>query len=254
MKTKNIQITETSTDNLNRITITIRNEQPADYRRVEEITRQAFWNLYVPGASEHHLVHTMRHHADYMPELSNVIERQGEIVGSIHFTRAWVVDPSGGEIPVIHLGPVSISPELHRQGLGRRLITHAIDRARALGHRAIVLGGFTYHYHPYGFVGTKKWGITMPDGKFYTGIMALPLYDGALDGVSGALKLSEALYPDESGLEAFEATFPPMEKLVMPHQKDFERAFAEEDEQEYHRRSGICAPCSGKATTITPER
>ncbi len=212
---------------------TIRNEQPADYRRVEEITRRAFWNLYVPGASEHFVVHTMRSHADYMPELSFVIEHEGEIVGSIHFTRAWVVTPAGDEVPIVHFGPVAITPELHRRGLGRALITHAIERAKSLGHRAIVLGGFTYHYHPYGFAGTKKWNITMPDGKFYTGIMALPLYDGALDGVTGTLKFSGALYPDESGLEAYDTSFPPMEKQVLPCQADFARAVAQVDEQEY---------------------
>ncbi len=244
---------------------TIRNEQPADYRQVEEIVRKAFWNLYLPGASEHLLVHTMRNHKDYMPELSFVIELDDNgaegvtaaseaanktgsgianmaanangrrIIGSIHFTRAWVVAPSGEEVPIVHLGPVAITPELHRQGFGRTLITHAIARAKALGHRAIVLGGFTYHYHPYGFVGTKKWNITMPDGKFYTGIMALPLHDGALDGITGLLKLSGALYPDESGLEAFDASFPPMEKLVLPCQADFARAAAELDEQQYDK-------------------
>lgn len=73
----------------------------------------------------------------------------------------------------------------------------------------------------------------MIDGKFYTGIMALPLYDGALDGISGKIKLSDALYPDESGLEAYEATFPPMEKRSLPRQKEFEQAFSELDEHDY---------------------
>ncbi len=209
--------------------ITIRNEQPADYRRVEEITRKAFWNLYLPGASEHYLVHTMRSHKDYMPELSFVIEENGEIVGSIHFTHAKVITPADEEIPVIHVGPVCITPELHRQGYGRALIKHAIDSAKALGHRAIVLGGFPYHYKPYGFVGTKKYNISMTDGKFYTGIMALPLYDG----VTGKIMLSDALEPDENGLEAYEATFPPTEKHTLPCQKEFERAFSELDEQIY---------------------
>lgn len=175
----------------------------------------------------------MRGHKDYMPELSCVIEEDGKIVGSIHFTRAKVVTPTGEEVPLIHFGPVAITPRLHRQGYGRKLITHAIESAKAHGHRAIVLGGFPYHYHPYGFAGTKKFGITMTDGKFYTGIMALPLYEGALDGISGTLVLSDALEPDEGGLEEFDASFPPMEKQVLPHQKDFEKAAAELDEQEY---------------------
>lgn len=213
--------------------IAIRNEQPADYRQVEEITRKAFWNLYCPGASEHYLVHTMRSHKDYIPELSFVIEEDGEIIGSIHFTYAKVITPADEEISVIHLGPVCITPELHRQGFGRALITHAIKSAKSLGHRAIVLGGFSYHYTPYGFVSTKKYNITMTDGKFYTGIMALPLYAGALYNVSGKIKLSDGLYPDESGLEAYEATFPPMEKQSLPCQKEFKQAFSELDEHEY---------------------
>jgi predicted N-acetyltransferase YhbS len=159
-----------------------------------------------------------------------VIEENGDIIGSIHFTRAKVITPAGGEIPIVHLGPVCITPKLHRRGYGRALISHAINSARNLGHRAIVLAGFQYHYKPYGFVSTKKYNITMEDGKFYTGIMALPLYDGALDGVVGKIKLSDALYPDESGLEAFDAAFPPMEKLTLPCQKEFERAASELDE------------------------
>lgn len=212
----------------------IRIEQPEDYTIVEEITRRAFWNLYFPGASEHYLVHSMRSHGDYLPRLSFVIEENGEIVGSIHFTKAWIVTPRGEEIPVLHFGPVSIAPNLHRQGYGRALITHAIECAREEGHRAIVLGGYRYHYECYGFSPTKKYNISMPDGKFYTGIMALPLYDGALDGISGTIKFSEALYPDESGLEAYDAAFPHMEKCVLPHQKEFEKAAAELDEQEYN--------------------
>ncbi len=208
----------------------IRIEQPSDYRKVEEITRKAFWNLYVPGANEHWLVHTMRSHEDYMPELSFVLEKEDEIIGSIHFTRAWITTPSGEEAPIVHFGPVCITPELHRQGYGRILITHAIEQAKNLGHRAIVLGGFTYHYHPYGFVGTKKYGVAMTDGKFYTGIMLLPLYEGALNGITGKIKLSDALTPDQSGLEAYDASFPPMEKLVLPHQADFVRAASELDD------------------------
>jgi len=213
--------------------ITIRNEQPKDYRRVEEITRKAFWNLYFPGATEHYLVHSMRSHKDYIPELSFVIEENDDIVGSIHFTHAKVITPGGEEIPILSFGPVSITPERHRQGLGRKLITHAIEYARKQGHRAIMLGGFPYHYKPYGFVGTKKYNISMPDGKFYTGVMALPLYDGALDGISGKIKFSDGLYPDENGLEAFEATFPPLEKLSLARQEAFKLAATELDVQEY---------------------
>ena len=213
--------------------ITIRHEEEKDYRIVEEITREAFWNLYFPGAVEHLLVHNIRKHPDYIPELSYVIELDNQIIGSIFYTKAKVIDKEGVSHPIITFGPVSISPAYHRQGFGRMLIEHSLAEAKRRGFNAIILGGFTYHYHPYGFVGTKKYNISMPDGKFYTGVMALPLFEGALDGISGSVHFSEAMYPDESLLDDFDQTFPPKEKQVLPHQADFEKAVSEIDNHDY---------------------
>lgn len=215
------------------MTITIRHEEEKDYRIVEEITREAFWNLYFPGAVEHLLVHNIRKHPDYIPELSYVIELDNQIIGSIFYTKAKVIDKEGAAHPIITFGPVSISPAYHRQGFGRMLIEHSLAEAKRLGFNAIILSGFTYHYHPYGFVGTKKYNISMPDGKFYTGVMALPLFEGALDGISGSVHFSEAMYPDESLLDDFDQTFPPKEKQVLPHQADFEKAVSEIDNHDY---------------------
>lgn len=63
--------------------ITIRREARQDRQTVEELTRQAFYNLYLPGCVEHYLVHTMREHPDFIPELDLVAEEDGQIVGSI---------------------------------------------------------------------------------------------------------------------------------------------------------------------------
>ncbi len=49
--------------------ITIRNIRPSEYTEIEYMTREAFWNLYVPGCNEHYLVHVMRKHQDYIPEM-----------------------------------------------------------------------------------------------------------------------------------------------------------------------------------------
>ena len=204
------------------MTITIRHEEEKDHRIVEEITRDAFWNLYFPGAVEH-----------FIPELSFVIELDNQIIGSIFYTRAKVIDKNGVEHPIITFGPVSISPEYHRQGFGRMLIEHSLSEAKRLGFNAIILGGFTYHYHPYGFIGTKKYNISMPDGKYYTSVMALPLFEGALDGINGSVHFSEAMYPDESILDEFDKTFPPKEKKFLAHQLDFEKAISEIDDNVY---------------------
>ena len=75
--------------------IIIRNETPADYRTVEELTRESFWNVYKPGADEHYYVYMMRSHPDFIPELAFVLEKDGEIIGNIMYTKAWLEDEEG---------------------------------------------------------------------------------------------------------------------------------------------------------------
>lgn len=209
--------------------ITVRRETPADYRRTEEVARDAFWNLYFPGAAEHYVVHQMRTHPDFIPELAFVIEVDDTVEGGIYYTRSSIVTPHG-EIPTVSFGPVFISPKYHRQGLGRKLITHSIQAARELGHRAILTLGYRYHYEPYGFCGGKRYGISMEDGKFYYGLLALPLYPGALENCEGYVKFSPALEAEEVEILAFDATFPPMEKLRLPCQLEYEAACVQLDE------------------------
>ena len=63
--------------------ITIRREARQDRQTVEELTRRAFYNLYLPGCVEHYLVRLMREHPDFIPYLDLVAEEDGQIVGSI---------------------------------------------------------------------------------------------------------------------------------------------------------------------------
>ncbi|MDR2916291.1 MAG: N-acetyltransferase [Tannerella sp.] len=216
--------------------ITIRNIQESDFRLVEEITREAFWNLYCPGCNEHFLVHNIRNHADFIPELSFVIELDSKVVGSILYTKSKIVSTDGTRHDVITFGPVSILPSLHRRGLGKALISHSIEEAKRLGYRAIVIGGYPYHYEIYGFTGSKKYHITMPDGKYYTGIMALPLHDGALDGISGYIQFTEAFEADEADVANFDAHFPPKEKSVKESQHEFGKASVEIDTRVFEKQ------------------
>ena len=80
---------------------TIRTEQPPDYRTVETIHRNAFWNLYVPGADEHYIAHILRDHADFIPELDLVITLSGQIIGNIMYTKSKLVTATGLEKPIV---------------------------------------------------------------------------------------------------------------------------------------------------------
>lgn len=213
--------------------ITVRREEPRDYRVVEEITRDAFWNLHSPGCDEHLIVHCLRKHSDFIPELTFVIELEGNIAGGIFYSHSKVVDKNKAEHKTLTFGPVSIAPHLHRQGLGRILISHSIAEAKKLGHRAIIIGGYPYHYQTYGFTGAKKYGISATDGNYYVGILALPLFEGALDNVSGCIHFTEAMETDERELEQFDKGFPQKEKLVKDSQAEFEKVSAKIDTKDY---------------------
>lgn len=214
--------------------INIKRETPADYKIVEEITREAFWNLYVPGCEEHLLVHNLRQSKDFIKELSFIIELDNEIVGSIFYSHSTIVSPSGNEYKTISFGPVSIHPKYHRQGLGFKLITHSINEAKKLGFTSIVIGGYPYHYNIYGFTGAKKYNIYLPDGKFYTGILALELKPDALADISGAVHFSECLEAaTQAQLDIFDKLFPAKEKLACDSQKQFELAISEIDNNTY---------------------
>ena len=210
--------------------IKIRNEKPQDYRKVEEVAREAFWNLYIEGCVEHAVINKMRNHKDFMPELSFVIEADGEIVGSIFYTHSKIIGKDGEKIDTITFGPVSIVPSLHRKGLARKLITHSIEIAKKLGYRAIFTLGYSYHYEPYGFASAKKYGVSMEDGKYYKGSLALPLYDGALDNISGHIAFTEALEISGEEVDVFDRNFPKKEKLIQDSQKEFEIACCMIDE------------------------
>lgn len=214
--------------------IKIRNEIDSDYKKVEEITREAFWNLYCPGCNEHLIVHCLRNHKDFIKELAFVIELDGDIIGSIHYSKSKVISKDGKEYETITFGPVSILPNLHRKGFGRLLIEHSIQVARDLGYKAIIIGGYPYHYETYGFTSAKKYGISLPDGNFYKGIMALPLYEGALDGISGNVYFSEVMEPNETMLEEFDKGFSYKEKKVQESQLQFEIAVSELDTNTYN--------------------
>ena len=208
----------------------IRREEEKDYRRVEEIAREAFWNLYFPGTDIHAVVNKLRRSPDFIKELTYVIEVNGQVEGAIFYTTSKIIDKNKIEHKVISFGPVFISPKLHRQGLGRKLITYTIEKAKEMGYRAIITLGYPYHYEPYGFLGGKRYGISMPDMNFYKGLLVLPLSEGALENISGYVLFSEDLEATSEEIEEFDKNFPYKEKGFQESQIEYEKACAELDE------------------------
>ena len=121
------------------IQVLIRNELPSDYDRVEEITRKAFYNMYIPGCTEHYLVRTMRSHPDFIKELDFVLEADGQIIGNIMYTKATLTDEAGERKEILTFGPVSILPAYQRRGYGKLLIEHSFEKAISSGYDTIVI-------------------------------------------------------------------------------------------------------------------
>ena len=198
----------------------IRNEKETDYRRVEEITRKAFWNLYAPGCDEHYLVHIMRTHKDFIPELDFVIEVDGQVIGNIMYTKAKLIDESGEEKEILSFGPVSILPEYQRRGYGKKLIEYSFEKAAALGYDVIVIFGNPGNYVSLGFKSCKKYNVCLENGIYPTAMLVKELKPGTLDGRKWVY-LSPVFDIDKKEAERFDEGFEPWEKKYQPSQEEF---------------------------------
>lgn len=204
--------------------MTIRLETEKDYRAVEELTREAFWNVYKPGADEHYYVHQMRQHPDFIPELAFVLELDDKIVGSIMYTRAWLEGENGTRKEILSFGPLCVAPEYQRQKFGKILIEHSFEAARKMGYDVNVIFGNPGNYISRGFVGCKKMNVSfVADGSFPTALLVCELVPNALGGKKWMYVPSTAAdcCEDTAAVEAFDKTFPPKEKAWMPSQEEF---------------------------------
>ena len=204
--------------------VLIRPETEKDFRAVEELTREAFWNVYKPGADEHYYVHQMRNHPDFLPELDFVAELDGRLVGSVMFTKAWLEDADGGRMEIVSMGPIGVAPAFQRRKIGKRLIEHAFEAARGMGYRVNINFGNPGNYVSRGFVSCKKKNVCFgADGNFPTALLVCELVPGALDGRKWMYIPSTAAdcCEDTAASEAFDASFPPREKKWMPSQEEF---------------------------------
>lgn len=199
----------------------IRNEQKEDYRTVELLVREAFWNLYVPGCNEHFVLHNLRKSNDFIRELDFVAEKDGQIVGQIVYSRGVIRCRQGENKEVMTLGPVSVLPAFQRRGIGRALITHTTDLAREMGYPAICIYGDPRYYSRFGFRCAEKYEIKTVDDKFAVALQVLELRQGALHNVSGRFVESAAFAVDETGFAQYDATFPFREKKETDSQQEF---------------------------------
>ena len=201
--------------------IVIRNETEKDYRIVETITRDAFWNVNIPGCSEHYLAHIMRDHEDFIPELDFVITLNGSVIGNVMYAKAKLVDESGSQKEILTFGPVSIAPEFQRMGHGKALLEYSFRKALNLGYDTIVIFGDPNNYVSRGFKSCKKNNICVEGGVFPTAMFVKELLPGALDGRRYIYHESPVYNFNESDAKEFDSGFEKKERLSLPCQEIF---------------------------------
>lgn len=199
----------------------IRLETPADHAEVENLIREAFWNVYRPGCLEHYVIHCLRSDRDFVPALDFVMERNGRIIGQNMFMRAHIQADDGREIPIMTMGPICIANAFKRRGYGKRLLDFSLDRAREMGAGALCFEGNIGFYGKSGFRPASEFGIRyrgLPEGADASFFLCRELTEGYLDGVTGEYAPPEGYLVDEAAAERFDAQFPYMEKKKLPGQ------------------------------------
>lgn len=124
----------------------IRHETAADIAAIDEVTIAAFQTLAISNHTEQFIIGALR--AAGALTLSLVAEVKRQVVGHVAFSPVTISD---GSQNWFGLGPVSVSPEYQRQGIGQALIKEGLSQLKALGGQGCCLVGDPNYYKRFGF-------------------------------------------------------------------------------------------------------
>ena len=199
----------------------IRLETKEDYKEVENVTREAFWNVYRPGCMEHYVLHCYRNREDFIKELDFVMEKDGKIIGHVMYSKAEIQADDGRKIPIMTFGPISILPEYKRKGYGKKLLDYSMQKAKEMGAGALCIEGNIDFYGKSGFVVASTKGIhyyAEPRENEVPYFLLKELEQGFLDDIEGIYRTPEGYFVDEKEVENFDQKFPKKEKLRLSGQ------------------------------------
>ena len=206
---------------MNTNNIIIRSEKKEEYRQVENMVRESFWNVYRPGCLEHYVLNQLRDDPAFVKKLDFVMEKGGRLIGQNMFMRANIKADDGRDIPIMAMGPICITPELKRKGYGKILLDYSLEKAKELGCGAVCFEGNIDFYGKSGFTTADKFGIRyhgLPEGEDAPFFLCKELIPGYLDGITGEYAPPQGYFVDEAEAEAFDKEFPTKEKLKLPGQ------------------------------------
>ena len=199
----------------------IRLERKEEYRNVENLVREAFWNVYRPGCLEHYVLNQLRDDEAFVPELDFVMEKSGQLIGQNMFMKANIKADDGREIPIMTMGPICIAPELKRKGYCKILLDYSLEKAAVLGCGAVCFEGNIDFYGKSGFTLASNFGIRyhgLPEGEDASFFLCKELVPGYLNGITGEYATPRGYFVNEDEAEAFDKSFPYKKKEKLPGQ------------------------------------
>ena len=206
---------------MNKNDYTIRLEKKEDYRAVENLVRESFWNVYRPGCSEHYVIHVLRNDPAFVRKLDFVMEQNGELIGQNMFMKTIIEADDGSKVSVLTMGPIGIIPKLKRMGYGKAILDYSLEKATEMGFGAVLFEGNIEFYGKSGFDYASKFGIRyhdLPEDADSSFFLCKELIPGFLDTVIGVYQTPQGYYVKDEDVEEFDKEFPYKEKLKLPGQ------------------------------------
>jgi putative acetyltransferase len=213
--------------------IKIRLETKEDHLKVEELTREAFWNLYAPGCDEHYLCHILRDHKDFIQELDYVAEIDGNVIASIMYTDSYLVSDDQEKVEIVSFGPLCVHPDYQRKGIGASLIEKTKLLVEKRNIPAIVIYGDPHNYCKHGFKNGIDYQVSNMDGQYPLGLLVLELQPGFFGNKKWKAKQSDVFIFDHEKVIEFDKKFKEKEKKIQYSQEIFKiqiRAFLQKNQ------------------------
>jgi putative acetyltransferase len=193
--------------------IIIRLETKDDYKQVEELTREAFWNLYVPGCDEHYLSHILRKHNDFIAELDYVVELDNKIVASIMYTESFLLSDDQEKVRTVSFGPLCVHPDYQRKGIGTALIEKTTAIVKSMNIPAIIIFGDPHNYCKHGFKNGIDYQVSTMEGEYPLGLLVLELQNGFFGKKQWKIQQTDAYCFDHEKAVEFDKQFEQKEKM-----------------------------------------
>lgn len=166
----------------------IRAQRPGERAAVREVIIRAFGRPVVADLAE-----ALQDSPAGAAGLSFVADMDGRLAGHAQLSRSWL-DAPRRLVEVLVLSPVGVIPECQRQGIGGRLVRHALAEAARAGAPLVFLEGDPRYYSRFGFGPAREHGFTppsvrIPDAGFQ--VVTLPGYQ---PWMTGALVYAEQFW------------------------------------------------------------